>query len=119
VKRGNKPFAEGIVGHIKLLSHRTTLSERLRMNTFHGITKILIPFFLVFRREPLWKVSMNLRVGPLVRCTYAPDEYVLKLVLKESIESSGENGKPADEVVVYALKVSSQSSYLSLLLNLL
>jgi hypothetical protein len=29
-KRGNKPFTEGVVGHLKLLADRTTLEERLR-----------------------------------------------------------------------------------------
>jgi hypothetical protein len=29
VKRGEKPFAEGMVGHCKLLKDRTTLEERL------------------------------------------------------------------------------------------
>lgn len=28
-KRGDKPFAEGVVGHVKLLADRTTLEERL------------------------------------------------------------------------------------------
>jgi hypothetical protein len=30
VKRGNKPFASGMVGHLKLLSDRNTKAERLR-----------------------------------------------------------------------------------------
>lgn len=30
IKRGNKPFASGMVGHLKLLSDRKTLKERLR-----------------------------------------------------------------------------------------
>lgn len=30
VKRGNKPFASGMIGHLKLLSDRTTQAERLR-----------------------------------------------------------------------------------------
>ena len=30
VKRGEKSFGEGIPGHIKLLSHRTTSEERIR-----------------------------------------------------------------------------------------
>lgn len=29
VKRGDKNFGEGILGHLKLLSHQTTLDERL------------------------------------------------------------------------------------------
>jgi len=30
IKRGEKPFGDGIVGHLKLLAHRTTLEERIR-----------------------------------------------------------------------------------------
>lgn len=30
VKRGDKPFSDGVVGHAKLLSSKTTLDERLR-----------------------------------------------------------------------------------------
>jgi hypothetical protein len=30
IKRGDKPFADGVIGHIKLLSNKTTLDERLR-----------------------------------------------------------------------------------------
>ncbi|KAJ3501018.1 hypothetical protein NLJ89_g9530 [Agrocybe chaxingu] len=95
-KRGSKPFAEGVAGHIKLLSNRTTMEQRL-----------------LFRREPLWKVSMNVRVQPTVRCTYVPEENVVRIILKESIESpSGESrdGEAKQELVIYALKVCSSSS---------
>ena len=36
VKRGDKPFSDGILGHIKLLSNRTTLDERIREFYFFG-----------------------------------------------------------------------------------
>lgn len=94
VKRGNRPFSDGMVGHIKLLSDKETLEERL-----------------LFRREPLWKISMNIRVKPTVRCTFDAEEGVVRLVLKESVGSQ-EAGSEAQsgakestqEVVVYALK---------------
>jgi hypothetical protein len=38
VKRGDKAFSDGVVGHVKLLSHRTTLDERLR--------ELLVIFFI-------------------------------------------------------------------------
>ena len=63
---------------------------------------------------------MNIRVHPTVRCSYVPEENVLRIVLKEAIGGSGNVGsltaessesqaesgdaKP-QEVVVYALKV--------------
>lgn len=30
MKRGNRPFSDGMIGHIKLLSDKETLEERLR-----------------------------------------------------------------------------------------
>ncbi|KDR80922.1 hypothetical protein GALMADRAFT_1115756 [Galerina marginata CBS 339.88] len=89
-KRGDKPFSDGVVGHIKLLSNRSTLEERI-----------------LFRREPLWKVSMNVRVKPAVRCTYVPEENVLRLILKETVDDSDgptTEGEAKKEVVIYALK---------------
>ncbi|PPQ95971.1 hypothetical protein CVT26_016187 [Gymnopilus dilepis] len=92
-KRGDKPFSEGVVGHMKLLSNRTTHEERI-----------------LFRREPLWKVSMNVRVRPSVHCTYAPEEHALRLVLTEASSETQmtEDSKPEtsvkQEVVVYAMK---------------
>ncbi|CAA7265213.1 unnamed protein product [Cyclocybe aegerita] len=89
-KRGSKPFAEGVAGHIKLLSDRKTSEQRL-----------------LFRREPLWKVSMNVRVQPTVRCTYVPEENVVRIILKETVDSpSGEtkDGETKQELVIYALK---------------
>jgi len=116
VKRGNKSFSDGMLGHVKLLSNRTTLDERI-----------------LFRREPLWKVSMNIRVQPSVRCSFISEENVLRIVLKEAVgatpgAASGKVGSSAEkssdsqagtgtgtgdgvqndstdqEVVVYALK---------------
>lgn len=63
---------------------------------------------LVFRRDPLWKVSMNVRVQPTVRCTFVPEENVVRLILKENVEtpSSGSTeGETKLEVVIYAIKV--------------
>lgn len=83
-----------MVGHIKLLSDKETLEERL-----------------LFRREPLWKISMNIRVKPTVRCTFDAEEGVVRLVLKESVGSQeagseAQSGakEPTQEVVIYALK---------------
>ena len=88
----------------------------------------MIIFILVFRREPLWKVSMNIRVQPTVRCSYVAEENVLRIVLKEEVggtgnlvlgsstESSDSQAGSGDatrqEVVVYALKVRFERSCL-------
>jgi hypothetical protein len=132
VKRGDKPFSDGMLGHIKLLSNRTTLDERICK-----IPQLISPSlrcfffkkrsFVVFRREPLWKVSMNIRVHPTVRCSFVAEENVFRIVLKEAVGGIGNVGSSAaaaeladsqagtgdtvqtenmnQEVVVYALKV--------------
>lgn len=64
---------------------------------------------IVFRREPLWKVSMNVRVQSTVRCVFVPEENVLRLILKEEVESTSEEENKKQELVIYALKVSCSS----------
>jgi len=64
---------------------------------------------IVFRREPLWKVSMNVRVQSTVRCVFVPEENVLRLILKEEVESTSEKENKKQELVIYALKVSCSS----------
>lgn len=60
----------------------------------------------VFRREPLWKVSMNVRMHPTMRCTYEAEEHVVRIILQELVEQPNvaqEDWKR--EIVVYALRV--------------
>ncbi|KAJ2928556.1 hypothetical protein H1R20_g8549, partial [Candolleomyces eurysporus] len=90
VKRGNKPFSSGMIGHLKLLSEKSTSTERL-----------------LFRREPLWQVSMNVKVNSTVRCSYDAEENAVRLVLKEPVVSESTSSPKKDgalELVVYALK---------------
>jgi hypothetical protein len=62
----------------------------------------------VFRREPLWKVSMNVRMHPTVRCTYEAEENVVRLILQELVEQPNIAQEDRNkEIVVYALKVCS------------
>ncbi|KAF9563590.1 hypothetical protein CPC08DRAFT_721548 [Agrocybe pediades] len=96
-KRGDKPFVDGVVGHIKILSHKETKEQRI-----------------LFRREPLWKVSMNVRIKPSVRCTYVPEENVIRLVLKETVtldDGSTNPNEEKSEVVIYALKVLLEARF--------
>ncbi|KAJ6581134.1 hypothetical protein B0H19DRAFT_494867 [Mycena capillaripes] len=88
VKRGEDNFSGGMIGHIKLLSHKTTLSKRL-----------------LFRREPLWKVSMNVRMQPTVRCTYDAQENILRVALKE-LPDKWESECTTPQTVIYAFKPS-------------
>ncbi|TFK69082.1 hypothetical protein BDN72DRAFT_897552 [Pluteus cervinus] len=86
--RGNKGYTSGMLGHVKLLSNKTTLEERL-----------------LFRREPLWQVTMNVRMHPLLRCSYDEEENVLRVVMTEFIEKKDvPQSEWKTEVVVYALK---------------
>ncbi|KAI0091557.1 hypothetical protein BDY19DRAFT_991249 [Irpex rosettiformis] len=82
VKRGEKEFSAGMLGHIKYLCDRHTGKERL-----------------VFRREPVWKVSMSVRLRPSIRCSFDEEQGVLRITLKELDEESSEH-----HVVIYALK---------------
>ncbi|KAJ7876251.1 hypothetical protein B0H13DRAFT_2055446 [Mycena leptocephala] len=88
VKRGEDNFSGGMVGHIKLLSHKTTLSQRL-----------------LFRREPLWKVSMNVRMQPTVRCTFDAQENIMRVALKE-LQDKSDSESAAPQTVIYAFKPS-------------
>ncbi|OBZ74081.1 hypothetical protein A0H81_06264 [Grifola frondosa] len=80
IKRGEREFSDGILGHVKLLAHRESGAQRL-----------------LFRREPVWKVSMSVRLRPAVRCTFDEEQAVLRVVLKELVDGT-------EQVVVYALK---------------
>ncbi|KAG1739042.1 hypothetical protein EDB19DRAFT_1712626 [Suillus lakei] len=83
IKRGRKEFTDGNFGHIKVL----TQNERTR---------------LLFRRDPLGQVSMNVALRPAVRCHYDAGENILRVVLMEQVAVEGK--EPKDEVVIYALK---------------
>ncbi|KAF8638758.1 hypothetical protein AX17_001974 [Amanita inopinata Kibby_2008] len=94
IKRGDKPFSGGMVGHFKLLAGKENTGKRL-----------------LFRREPLWKVSMNVWFNNTVHCSFDEEEHVIRIVLKETVESSDASQKDAPrEVVVYALKPSRACS---------
>ncbi|KAJ7272559.1 hypothetical protein B0H12DRAFT_585819 [Mycena haematopus] len=89
IKRGEDNFSGGMVGHVKLLSHKTTSAKRI-----------------LFRREPLWKVSMNVRMQPAVRCTFDPQENILRVALKELPEKSPSEEAVGPQTVIYAFKPS-------------
>ncbi|KAI0630892.1 hypothetical protein C8Q77DRAFT_1219694 [Trametes polyzona] len=82
IKRGDRDFCEGILGNVKLLKHKETAHERI-----------------LFRREPVMKVSMNVRLRPLVRCTFDEAQGQLRVALMEPAE-----GTQREHVVIYALK---------------
>ena len=54
----------------------------------------------MFRREPLWQVSLNIRLHPSIRCAFDAGENVLRIIVAEPVEKKDER-----EIVIYALKV--------------
>ncbi|TBU34007.1 hypothetical protein BD311DRAFT_840402 [Dichomitus squalens] len=82
IKRGDRDFCEGILGNVKILKHKET-----------GHLRIL------FRREPIWKVTMSVRLRPTVRCTFDEAQGALRVTLKEPIEDTQQ-----EHLVIYALK---------------
>ncbi|KAF8643008.1 hypothetical protein AX16_009253 [Volvariella volvacea WC 439] len=94
VNRGNKGFSGGVLGNLKVLSDRKTLGRRM-----------------LFRREPLWQVSMNIRIQTVMRCSYESEENTLRVIVRELVEKKDvprEQWK--DELVVYALKPGRNAS---------
>ncbi|THH27153.1 hypothetical protein EUX98_g7026 [Antrodiella citrinella] len=89
IKRGSKDFTDGMLGHIKFLVDKKTGEERL-----------------VFRREPVWKVSMSVRLRPIVRCAFDEEHGVLRVTLKEkTVDEDGVSSEAfGDSVVIYALR---------------
>ncbi|PBK60641.1 hypothetical protein ARMSODRAFT_723191 [Armillaria solidipes] len=88
IKRGERDFTSGMLGHVKLLSNKTSENQRL-----------------LLRRDPLWQVTMNVRLTPAVKCIFDEEDLSLRVILAETIER---DDVPVEqwvhEVVVYALK---------------
>lgn len=82
IKRGNRDFCEGILGNVKLLKHKETGDHRI-----------------LFRREPVWKVTMSVRLRPTVRCSFDEAQSALRVALREPIEDTQH-----EQLVIYALK---------------
>ncbi|KIY51887.1 hypothetical protein FISHEDRAFT_56356 [Fistulina hepatica ATCC 64428] len=78
VKRGTASFSSGILGSIRLLVHRETGVQRL-----------------LFRREALYQVAMNVRLSPLVHTVYDKEEAALRVIVTEPSEHAPQDGCPA------------------------
>lgn len=88
IKRGERDFTSGMLGHVKLLSNKTSQNQRL-----------------LLRRDPLWQVTMNVRLTPAVKCIFDEEDSSLRVILAETIEREDVPVEQwAREVVVYALK---------------
>ena len=121
IKRGTSDFSAGTTGHVKLLSHRVE-SRQVRC-LVRGPRRSLTPP-AVLRREPVWKVSMCVGLGPAVRCSYDEEQGVLRIALKEAVavasaatacmsaEEDDRDSSREPQVVLYALKVSLAAALL-------
>ncbi|KAF7317762.1 RanBD1 domain-containing protein [Mycena kentingensis (nom. inval.)] len=91
VKRGDASFSGSVGGTLRLLANKESGAKRL-----------------LFRREPLWQVAMNVRVHEhgALRCTYDEREGVLRVILKELVaaEAEGKAGPGTPQTVIYAFK---------------
>ncbi|KAK0489435.1 hypothetical protein IW261DRAFT_1557921 [Armillaria novae-zelandiae] len=102
IKRGQKDFTTGMLGHVKLLSNKTSENQRL-----------------LLRRDPLWQVTMNVRLTPAVKCIFDEEDLSLRVILAETVEREDVPVEQwAHEVVVYALKLLSPSTTLLAHVNL-
>lgn len=86
MKRGERDFSTGMLGRAKLLTQKTEGRVKRR---------------IVFRREPLWKVSMNVFLQPAVRCSFDERECILRVILQEP---PSQDKLGAHSLTVYALK---------------
>ena len=60
----------------------------------------------VFRREPVWKVTMSVRLRPTVRCSFDEAQGALRVTLKEPVEGARAH---EEQLVIYALRVRLRS----------
>ncbi|KAF8891423.1 hypothetical protein CPB85DRAFT_1257814 [Mucidula mucida] len=92
VKRGAREFNPPIGGHAKVLISRQKETKRI-----------------LFRREPLWQVTMNLRLTAHIKCSFDDEDGVLRVVCLEDQEPEQcsadlDKKQTLKEVVVYAFK---------------
>ncbi|KIJ65464.1 hypothetical protein HYDPIDRAFT_27465 [Hydnomerulius pinastri MD-312] len=97
IKRGRKDFTDGMYGHIKILSQASPSSP-----SDEGETQAKPRTRILFRRDPLGQVSMNVGLHPTVRCHFDEAENILRIIHMEQISKDGQESK--EDVVIYALK---------------
>lgn len=101
IKRGDRDFCEGILGNVKLLKHKETGDQRIcKLHSVCYDIQSLNNKAVVFRREPVWKVTMSVRLRPTIRCSFDEAQGALRVTLKEPVEDSQH-----EQLVIYALKV--------------
>ncbi|KAF8834937.1 hypothetical protein BDN67DRAFT_984967 [Paxillus ammoniavirescens] len=101
IKRGRKEFTDGMYGHIKILSRSSALSTPQNTTDEASQENTKPRTRLLFRRDPLGQVSMNVGLCPRVRCHFDAAENILRVILMEQVMDGKES---KEDVVVYALK---------------
>ncbi|KAH0836798.1 hypothetical protein J3R83DRAFT_8563 [Lanmaoa asiatica] len=102
VKRGRKEFTDGMYGHIKILAQKSTSPKFGNGDPQGTEDETNSRTRLLFRRDPLGQVSMNVGLHPTVRCHFDSAEHILRIIMMEQMM----NGKnPKEDIVIYALKL--------------
>ncbi|KAF8448857.1 hypothetical protein L210DRAFT_3627524 [Boletus edulis BED1] len=102
VKRGRKEFTDGMYGHIKILAQKSALQKTDNEDSPRAEAKTDPRTRLLFRRDPLGQVSMNVGLHPTVRCHFDTAENILRVILME--QATTDTNDSREDVVVYALK---------------
>ncbi|KIK83440.1 hypothetical protein PAXRUDRAFT_703745 [Paxillus rubicundulus Ve08.2h10] len=100
-KRGRKEFTDGMYGHIKILFRSPALSTPKNTTDKASQENTKPRTRLLFRRDPLGQVSMNVGLCSTVRCHFDAAENILRVILMEQVMDGKES---KEDVVVYALK---------------
>ncbi|KAG9313157.1 hypothetical protein JVU11DRAFT_6607 [Chiua virens] len=101
IKRGRKEFIDGMYGHIKLLAQKSSPQKVDNEDSQGSEADTNSRTRLLFRRDPLGQVSMNVGLHPTVRCHFDAAENILRVILMEQVTADGSS---SEDVVVYALK---------------
>ncbi|KAN0088203.1 hypothetical protein V8E55_005260 [Tylopilus felleus] len=102
IKRGRKEFTDGMYGHVKILAQKGTPKRTTNENTVGTDAENNSRTRLLFRRDPLGQVSMNVGVHPTIRCHFDAAENILRVIVMEKVTMDANDSK--EDIVVYALK---------------
>ncbi|KAG8221083.1 hypothetical protein J3R82DRAFT_2600 [Butyriboletus roseoflavus] len=103
VKRGRKEFTDGMYGHIKILAQKSAPPKIGNGDPQETEAETNSRTRLLFRRDPLGQVSMNVGLHPTVRCHFDSAENILRVIMVEQVTTDGKDPRE-DGIVIYALK---------------
>ncbi|KAI9464662.1 hypothetical protein HD554DRAFT_1244014 [Boletus coccyginus] len=102
VKRGRKEFTDGMYGHVKILTQKSTPRNTGNEDPLGTQAETKSRARLLFRRDPLGQVSMNIGLHPTIRCHFDTAENILRVILMQQVATDGKDS--TEDVVIYALK---------------